>query len=61
MVLGTMESAMCAFFPGNLANTSVGAGYVGYGTLSAGSVLGLVCCDSGRVMFSSEIFSAGGG
>ena len=60
MVLGTMESAMCAFFPGNLANTSVGAGYVGYGTLPAGSVLGLVCCDAGRAMFSSEIFSAGG-
>ena len=41
--------------------TSVGAGYVGFGTLSAGSmcVLGLGCCDSGRVVFSSEIFSAG--
>ena len=52
---------MCVFFPGDLANTSVGAGYVGFGTLSAGSmcVLGLGCCDAGRVVFSSEIFSAG--
>ena len=50
---------MCAFFPGNLANTSF-SGYVGYGTLSAGEVLGVVRCDAGRVMFSSEIFSAGG-
>ena len=49
---------MC-FFPGDLANTSVGAGNVGYGTLSAGLVLGWGCCDAGRVMFSSEIFSAG--
>ena len=47
------------FFAGDLANTSVGAGYVGYGTLLAGLVLGLGCCDAGRVMFSSEIFSAG--
>ena len=59
MVLGTMESSLCAFSPGNLANTSF-SGYVGYGTLSAGWVLGLVRCDAGRVMFSSEIFSAGG-
>ena len=50
---------MCVVFPGNLANTSVGAGYVGCGTLSAGSMLGLGCCDAGRVVFSSEIFSAG--
>ena len=50
---------MCAFSPGNLANTSF-SGYVGYGTLSAGTVLGLVRCDAGCVMFSSEIFSAGG-
>ena len=52
---------MCVFFPGDLANTSAGAGYVGFGTLSAGSmcVLGLGCCDAGRVVFSSEIFSAG--
>ena len=52
---------MCVFFPGDLANTSDGAGYVGFGTLSAGSmcVLGLGCCDAGRVVFSSEIFSAG--
>ena len=50
---------MFFFFPGNLANTSVGVGYVGFGTLSAGSVLGLGCCDAGRVVFSSEIFSAG--
>ena len=55
-----MESALCVFYPGDLANTSVGAGYVGYGTLSAGSVLGWGCGDAGRVMFSSEIFSAGG-
>ena len=49
-----------SFFPKDLANTSVGAGFVGFGTLSAGLVLGLGCCDAGRVMFSSEIFSAGG-
>ena len=54
-----MESSLCAFFPGNLANTSF-SGYFGYGTLSAGEVLGVVRCDAGRVMFSSEIFSAGG-
>ena len=51
---------MC-FVPGDLANTSGNAGYVSLGNFSAGEmcVLGLGCCDDGRVVFSSEIFSAG--
>ena len=44
---------MCVFFPGDLANTSVGAGYVGFGTLTAGSMVRLRCCDAGRVMLKS--------
>ena len=58
--LGTMEFSMC-FVPGDLANTSGNAGYVSLGNFSAGEmcVLGLGCCDAGRVVFSSEIFSAG--
>ena len=51
---------MCVFSPGNLANTSAGAGYVGLGTLSAYlTCMRDGCCDACRPMFSSEIFSAG--
>ena len=60
MGLGTVESVLFVFSPGNLANTSAGAGYVGLGTLSA--CLTCVrdgCCDACCPMFSSEIFSAG--
>ena len=60
MGLGTMESVLFVFSPGNLANTSAGAGYVGLWTLSA--CLTCVrdgCCDACCPMFSSEIFSAG--
>ena len=56
----TMESVLCVFSPGNLANTSAGAGCVGFGALSAGLTCARDgCCDACRPMFSSEIFSAG--